>query len=204
MPASGSTGTLTAGLAVTGALAWLYGQDAAGLLEALHLAETGNGDPLIASADSYYTNVSIGSYEATVCLDAAHPDTAAAIAADLAQVRPDAPRFGPLVVLDDLYGCLDWPVPTAQVAVGPPPADLPPIVVIASLWDPATPPWQAVPLATALGTGVVLTRDGIGHTSGPSMESNPCLRNAVASYLLDVIPPPTGTVCKDPPVSLGS
>jgi hypothetical protein len=95
-------------------------------------------------------------------------------------------------------------VPAAQVAVGPPPAGLPPIVVISSLWDPATPPWQAAPLATALGTGVVLTRDGIGHTSGPSMGSNPCLQNAVASYLLAVIPPPPGTVCKDAPVALGS
>ncbi len=203
-PAPGSAGTLTAGVAVTGTLSWLYGQDAAGLLVSLHLAESGNGDPLIASADSYYSDISLGSYEATVCLDAAHPHTEAAIAGDVAEVRQDAPRFGPLVVLGDLYGCLDWPVPAAQVVVGAPPAGLPPIVVIASLWDPATPPWQAAPLAAALGTGVVLTRDGIGHTSGPSMESNACLRNAVASYLVAVIPPPPGTVCKDAPVALGS
>jgi pimeloyl-ACP methyl ester carboxylesterase len=203
-PLTSSTGTLTAGLAVTGTIALLYGQDAAGLLESLHLAEMGNGDPLIASADAYYANVSLGSYEATVCLDAAHPDTEAAIAADVAQVRQDAPRFGPLVVLGDLYGCLDWPAPAAQVAVGPPPAGLPPIVVIASRWDPASPPWQAAPLATALGTGVVLTREGIGHTSGLSMESNACIRNAVASYLLAVVPPAPSTVCKDPPVPIGS
>lgn len=197
----GAGATLDAGQAVTGTLSWLYGRDFPGLAAALHEAEAGNGQPLREAADSYYAGVSLGSYEGTVCLDVPHATTTAAIATALDQARKVAPRFGPIIMLGDQYGCLDWPDSGPSLTPGGAPAisGLPPILVVAGTWDPATPPWQAAALAKALGTGVVLTRDGLGHTSGGSATSDPCLRDALVRYLDDLHAPKAGTVCTDGP-----
>ena len=184
-----------------GVATWLYGSDFAGLAAALASAERGDGSSLQSSAAAFYGGGFIGGYEATTCLDTSHPTTAAAIAAALPAVRSAAPRFGPLIALADLYGCLAWPVPAQPMPVGAPPAGLPPILVVASRFDPAAPPWEAAPMAKALGTGVVLTRDGIGHISGSSATTNACLRTALEAYLVTLTVPPAGTVCTDPPVS---
>jgi hypothetical protein len=48
---------------------------------------------------------------------------------------------------------------------------------------------------------VVLTRDGVGHTSGLSATTNACLRDALTAYLDDLTVPQPGMICKDPPVS---
>jgi pimeloyl-ACP methyl ester carboxylesterase len=193
--------TLDAGHAVLGVVNWLYRKDLAGLATALASAERGDGTTLRDSADSYYEGVSLGAYAATLCLDDRHPTTAGSIAAALAEARQASPRFGAFVTLSDLYGCLDWPVPAKPVVIAAPPAGLPPIVVVAGRWDPATPPWGAPRLAKALGTGVVLTRDGVGHTSGDSATLDACLQSALTVYLNELTPPKPGTVCKDEPVS---
>jgi hypothetical protein len=75
--------------------------------------------------------------------------------------------------------------------------------VLAATYDPATPPWDAAPLARALGTGVVVMRDGLGHTSQGSIRANTCLGDAAAAYLLRLATPKAGTVCKDAPVTFG-
>ncbi|MEI7743145.1 MAG: alpha/beta hydrolase [Chloroflexota bacterium] len=201
LPRSASGTALDAGQAVQGVANWLYGSDFAGLATALASAERGDGSSLQASAAAYYQILPVGAYHATVCLDVSHPATAAAVAAALLTVRSAAPRFGPSGAAADLYGCLPWPVPAQPVAVSEPPAGLPPILVVASTRDPATPPWEAAPMAKALGTGVVLTRDGIGHTSGDSATTNACLRTALVAYFVTLTVPPAGTVCKDPPPS---
>ena len=200
LPRSTSGSALDAGQAAWGVVNWLYGSDFAGLAAALASAERGDGSSLQSSAAAYWAVGPIGTYEATWCLDVSHPTTAAAIAAALPDVRRAAPRFGPLMALFDLYGCLAWPVPAQPIAGSAPPAGLPPILVVAGTHDPVTPPWDAAPLAKALGTGVVLTRDGIGHISGAA-STNACLRDALTAYLVTLTVPPAGTVCTDPPVS---
>jgi hypothetical protein len=196
--------TLGPGEAMTGVFGWLYSPDIPGLMRALGEAEHGDGQALLASADFYYTSASLGSYFATSCIDNPHPVTPSEIADALSEVRVAAPRFGPLILLGDTYGCLDWPVPADPYEVqGPPPA-LPAVIVVASAWDPATPPSEAPPLAAALGNAVIVTRDGLGHTSGQSATTNPCLRGVLEGYVLDLTVPTAGTVCRDPAVTFGS
>jgi pimeloyl-ACP methyl ester carboxylesterase len=190
---------LGAGQAVYGVLAWLYGRDYGGLATALDRAEAGDGRMLRSAADGFFDGVSMGSYEATVCLDVAHATTTDAIATAVRSARQAAPRFGPVVMVTDQYGCLDWPVSAAPVSATGPPTGLPPILVVAGRWDPATPPEGGQALAKALGTGVVLTRDGLGHTSGSSATTDGCLRDALVSYLVDLRTPPAGTICTDGP-----
>ena len=186
---------LDAGQAVTGTLGFLYGRDYPALATALAEAEQGDGVRLRQVADDFYGSVSLGAYVATLCLDVPHATTTEAIAAALEQARKVAPRFGPLVLLSDQYGCLDWPASAGLVPLAGPAATLPPILVIASRWDPATPPWWADPLAKALGSGIVVTRDGVGHTSSGATVSSDCLRTAVVSYLEVLRRPAAGTVC---------
>ena len=68
----------------------------------------------------------------------------------------------------------------------------PPIVVVGTTGDPATPYENTADLANMLGVGHVLTWEGEGHTAYPS---TPCIVSAVDNYLLDLKVPQTGLRC---------
>jgi pimeloyl-ACP methyl ester carboxylesterase len=68
----------------------------------------------------------------------------------------------------------------------------PPILVVGTKNDPATPYEQTAKLAGMLGTGVVLTWEGEGHTAYPETR---CINSAVNSYLIDLKVPKAGTDC---------
>ena len=87
-----------------------------------------------------------------------------------------------------------WPVP----ATGHPheihAPGSPPILVVGTTYDPATPyPW-AQALAKQLSKGVLLTRVGDGHTGYG--KGSACTDQAVDSYLVTGATPPAGTVCR--------
>jgi hypothetical protein len=68
-----------------------------------------------------------------------------------------------------------------------------PIIVIGSTRDPLTPYEWAGPLAEWLETGVLLTRDGDGHTSVG--QGNACVDDVVTAYFVAGEVPPDGTTC---------
>jgi predicted alpha/beta hydrolase family esterase len=68
-----------------------------------------------------------------------------------------------------------------------------PIVVVGTTRDPATPYADAVSLAAQLDSGVLITRDGDGHTG--YHEGNTCVDQAVESYFLTGTPPTDGLKC---------
>ncbi|HET6989192.1 MAG TPA: alpha/beta hydrolase, partial [Kribbella sp.] len=72
-------------------------------------------------------------------------------------------------------------------------AGAPPIVVIGTTRDPATPFSEAVALADQLESGVLISRDGDGHTGYAS--GNDCVDNAVEDYLVDGTVPQDGLEC---------
>jgi len=78
--------------------------------------------------------------------------------------------------------CHDWP----ETAEYRPPkltaAGAAPIVVVGTTRDPATPYAWAKELASTLTSGVLLTRDGDGHTG--YHQGNTCIDAAVDAYLL--------------------
>ena len=77
----------------------------------------------------------------------------------------------------------DEPVPTIHAKGAAP------IVVVGTTRDPATPFAWAVALAHQLDSGVLLRRDGDGHTGYHT--GNACIDHAVESYLVSGIVPRT-------------
>ena len=66
----------------------------------------------------------------------------------------------------------------------------PPIVVVGTKGDPATPYESTPKLANMLGVGTVLTWEGEGHTAYPETR---CIRNAVDDYFIDLTRAGRGT-----------
>jgi len=193
--AAGDGGAVGPGQLYDALLDGLYARsDWARLGEALAGAAAGNGAPALAMSSGYTTNGSSNGADAGTaisCLDhPVSPDLAiypALAAADGAA----APVFGPLLAWGQA-GCAVWPVPPTRVP-GPISAPgSPPIVVVGTTGDPATPyPW-AVSLAHELEHGVLVTRDGIDHVA---YFYSPCVRAIVQSYFIAGSVPPPGTVC---------
>ena len=68
-----------------------------------------------------------------------------------------------------------------------------PILVVGTTRDPATPYAWAVALADQLDSGVLVTRDGDGHTGYNS--DNACVDTAVEDYLVEGTVPEDGLSC---------
>ena len=68
-----------------------------------------------------------------------------------------------------------------------------PIVVVGTTRDPATPYAWAEALADQLDSGVLVSRDGDGHTG--YNDGNECVDSAVEDYLLDGTVPEDGLAC---------
>ena len=71
-------------------------------------------------------------------------------------------------------------------------AGLPPVLVISTTGDPATPYQAGVDLAKELG-GALLTFKGTQHTV--AFQGQQCVDDFVAAYLIDLQLPPEGATC---------
>ena len=84
-----------------------------------------------------------------------------------------------------------WPAEPDPYPTGPA-EGAPPILLVGTTGDPAT-PYEATPkLAEMLGVGVVLTYEGEGHTAYPGPT---CVDEVVNAYLIDLTVPDDGTTC---------
>ncbi|WP_375736476.1 alpha/beta hydrolase [Polymorphospora lycopeni] len=104
--------------------------------------------------------------------------------------RERYPLFGaPLAV--SMLSCASWPAQRDGYPTGPA-TGAPPILVVGTVGDPATPYEQTPRLAEMLGVGVVLTWEGEGHTAYPQTG---CVNEVVDAYLIDLTVPATGRRC---------
>jgi pimeloyl-ACP methyl ester carboxylesterase len=195
---AGETRVATGGIVTIGVLSALYDQsDWASLGNALISAQRGDAAGLFSLADQYlerdettghYTNI-MDANLAINCNDSRLKMTDALVAGQARQWIAKYPIFGRNAA-SSLYSCYGWPASGHPL----PPASAPgapPILVIGTVHDPATPYRQAGLLAKALGSGVVLTWDGEGHTAYPKTA---CIRTKVDRYLVSAVPP-TGDSC---------
>jgi pimeloyl-ACP methyl ester carboxylesterase len=149
-------------------------------------------------ADAYNDRNSDGTYQdneteaftAINCLDYAVDPDPATMRAQAAELAKDAPVIGPYMAYGDV-GCAGWPYPPTRTTAPIHAAGAPPILVVGTTGDPATPyPW-AVALSKQLDSGHLITYHGNGHTA--YNKSNSCVNDAVDDYFVD------GTVpAKDP------
>ncbi|MEU6706010.1 alpha/beta hydrolase [Streptomyces wuyuanensis] len=172
----------------------LYSKDSWPALEsALGAALAGNGTEFPALVEGAADIAFSQSFQAISCLDlppaATSPEQ---LQAELPSFRQASPVFGEWLAWSAL-NCAEWPV----AAVGTPRTitapGTPPILVVGTTRDPATPHAWAEALAGQLESGVLLTRDGDGH-SGYNV-GNPCVDRAVDRYLIEGLPPVDGTRC---------
>ena len=202
-PAPTSDGRpVTEGLASFGIIVPLYVKSYWPLLTAaLNQAfETGSGDTLLQLSDQYtsrgpdrYTDNSIAALYAVNCLD--HDDGVPAdkVPSCFPAFEKASPTFGRIFAYG-LSTCACWPVQSGSTHRRRSHAEgAPPIVVVGTTRDPATPYDQAVALAEQLDSGVLVSRDGDGHTG--FRQGNGCVDDAVEDYLIGGKVPKDGLSC---------
>lgn len=188
-------------LATTGVIAALYDENAwPQLREALTAAINGDGNGLLALADSYYEREPDGKYAnlmsanaAVNCLDQPPAfDGPAAVDKALPSFEKASPVFGAGLAWASL-NCTYWPVKATGTARALNAKGAPPIVVVGTTRDPATPYKWAQALADQLDSGVLLTYDGDGHTAYG--RGSDCIDSTINRYLLEGTPPTAGKKC---------
>lgn len=188
---------LTQTLAALGIAVFLYEDDQAyrTLAEYLGEAIAGDGEGLLFAADLYHGRVansfdtSLYAFPAMGCVDGV--DEGADAAPEAWRATFDvAPVMSPHMGMS--YTCEFWTADSASpLEITAPGA--PPILVVGTTGDSATPYEQAVSMAEQLESGTLLTLEGAGH--GAVSGDNECIAEAVDAYLYDGTPPDDGTRC---------
>ena len=192
---------LTAGNAFYGIAATLYDRGYWILLSsALRSALGGDGTLLMKIADAYVQRNADGTFRTNFleafydisCLD----DPASVPYRDVPSQFPAFERASPVfgrVYAWGLTACDGFSLRTDQTTPPIHARGARPIVVIGTTRDPATPYRWAVALAHQLDSGVLVRRDGDGHTG--YHQGNSCVDHAVDSYLVSGVVPHNGLSC---------
>ena len=192
---------LTQGLAMLGLAFGLYDKGFwSGLREGLDEALEGDGSNLLVFADLYASRDRSGRYQgnsmaaqyAVNCLDRAEGSDIAALRSTAEGLEREAPVFGAYLAWSSLP-CGHWPVPVTEEPPAVRAEGAPPIVVVGTTRDPATPYAWAVALADQLASGRLLTLEGDGHTA---YHGNRCIDRAVDRFFLEGKAPADGTRCR--------
>jgi pimeloyl-ACP methyl ester carboxylesterase len=128
-------------------------------------------------------------FPAIRCLDS-QDNSVRAAEKRLAQESRTAPVLGRLNGPDLV--CALWPVRSAPKQPTVDGEGAPPIMVVGTTGDPATPYEYAQSMARALGSGVLVTLDGEGHLA---YGQSSCIRELVVAYLVRDEVPHDGTRC---------
>jgi pimeloyl-ACP methyl ester carboxylesterase len=162
--------------------------------DALAADAAGNGAQVVAMSDHYNENGSSNGNDAAVAIDCldhpvSHDLGAYGYLADV--YKASAPVFGPLLAWGEA-SCAVWPAPPTRPVGRVTASGSPPILVVGTTGDPATPYGWAVNVAHALSHGVLLTRDGVDHVA---YFYSACVRTAIETYFVSGATPPAGTTC---------
>ena len=191
---------LDVGNAFYGVVLPLYSRDFwPALTTGLEQAIGGNGSLLLRFSDLYssrgadgYTDNSFEAFYAISCLDDPWSIPASEVPANVADFEEASPTFGSVFAWG-LTSCGGIQVESTEPARDVKAAGAPPIVVIGTTRDPATPYAWAVSLAEQLESGVLVSRDGDGHTG--YTEGNDCVDEAVDGFFLEGTVPEDGLSC---------
>lgn len=191
---------LRVGNAFYGIVAPLYNRDYWPLLSmALTSAFDGKGAALLQLSDFYssrgangYDDNSMEANYAINCLDDPSSIPVSKVSSEFAAFEEASPTFG-RVFAWGLTGCEGIEVTSSEKPLDIRGEGAAPILVLGTTRDPATPMKWAEGLADQLDSGVLLRRDGDGHTAYNS--DNACVDTAVENYLIDGTVPEDQTSC---------
>ena len=161
----------------------------------------GRGDTMLALADMYMRRDPKGHYSnatdarvAVNCVDQPPVTDREKIIEEDRRLREVAPfmSYGEFTGHAPMSTCAFWPVPPTSTPHAVSAPGLPPVMVISTTGDPATPYRAGVDLAKQLG-GALLTFNGTQHTV--AFQGNKCVDDYVAAYFVDLELPPPGATC---------
>lgn len=199
---------VTQGLATYAILSYLYAPpyDWQRLREGLAAALQGDGSVLMQmlderierNSDGTYANNANEAFLAISCLERPAVGGVDHVRELVRDWQEPAPILGAYFAWATLP-CWNWPMgPGTAAAAGPPPViranGSPPILVVSTTNDPATPHEWGVEVAGELEKATLLTYDGDGHTAYVS--GSTCIDDAVDNYLLKGQMPVSGTACR--------
>jgi len=181
---------VTAGMVNYGITYPLYAQTLWPLLDrALEQGLRGDGTILALLADAYlhrdqdghFKDNTFEAYDAVNCLD--HDDGIRwdRVDALLPRFERASPTFGSAFA-SSLPACTDWPVHSGRVGHAVDITGAPPVLVVGTTRDPATPLVWAQALSRQIHGSVLVTRDGDGHTG--YQQGNACVDGTVEDYLV--------------------
>jgi len=167
------------------------------LRQAIAQALEGDGTTLITTADILIGRRPDGTYTnqteantAINCVDRVYPRDLAAYRR--AAEATKSPRFGAYIAWGSLP-CAYWPVKGDDTGRRITADGAPPIVVIGTTRDPATPYEWSQALSTQLKSGRLITYEGDGHTAYKT--GSQCVDRLVDRYLISGTPPDDGARC---------
>lgn len=179
----------------------LYSEDSWPYLNDLFTElKSGGTETAFLLADSYFSRDADGTYldnsneafSAINCLDYARETDYDVMRANAQKIAEAAPIFGKYQGYGEL-ACMDWPVKPKLLEGELTAAGAPPILVVGTTGDPATPYQWAVNLAGTLKSGVLVTYNGEGHTA--YNRSNDCVLDAVDNYMIKGAVPSADPQC---------
>ena len=191
---------LTVGSAFYGIVVPLYNRDNWTLLsQGLGQALDGNGSTLQLLSDFYasregdtYADNSSEAIYAINCLDDPYSIGPEQVPDQYADFERVSPTFG-RVFAWGLVGCRGMQVTSSEKPLTIRGEGAAPILVTGTTRDPATPYEWAVALSEQLASGVLITRDGDGHTAYNA--GNDCVDEAIEGYLIEGTVPADGLEC---------
>ena len=167
------------------------------LAAAVQAALDGDGTWLVQMADGLWGG-RVGEYDnsfemnsAVNCLDYPYSRDPAHYEELAQRGEREAARFGAALGSTGLV-CALWPAPPRPVGV-PDGAGAPPLLVVGTTGDPATPYEWALAMRRDLVSAVLVTREGEGHTAYAG--GNRCVDEIVNVYLLTLALPEDGVIC---------
>ncbi len=176
-----------------------------GLIQMLADLKAGDPESTFASADDYNSRAAPGVYDgngyeiytAVTCNEGTLGTDGVSPLAGLAVIDQKAPYLGFATALDDYAAldvtCSNWPYPVAELPTSFEADGAPPILVVGTTNDPATPYAQAVSLSKQLSSGVLVTYQGEGHTI--YAQGVACVDNTVDAYFLKGTVPSADPMC---------
>jgi hypothetical protein len=200
-PLTGDSSTdVGQGLAWLGVASALYNEASwPSLADALVAAQSGDGGPLLDLSSfitgrvgpNQYTN-ELEQRVAILCVDSEELSLEDKLQLQ-SELAVEAPRYGKPGIGPSGDPCDFWPVESQRVPKPVTAPGSPPIVVVGTTGDPATPYQQAVALADQLSAGILVTYEGERHTAYGGVSA--CIDDPINIYLIDLVPPPDGLTC---------
>ncbi|WP_084468048.1 alpha/beta hydrolase [Actinokineospora inagensis] len=187
--------------ATTGVTQALYSEQLWELLNTgLNELKQNRATTLMALADSYLERDKSGHYSTTQdafvavrCVDDTRITDRSVVLDAQRQYKEAAPFLDDGGAASDaLDTCAFWPVPPTSTPHLPSVKGLPPVLVVSTTGDPATPYEAGVALAKALG-GSLLTYEATQHTA--FLQGDRCVDDAGTAYLTELRLPTAGTRC---------